>query len=147
MKNGKLILTSENIAMANYETLKTMFDGQDGSKEFFDLIDVLEDASLKYKQIQSCLLPETSTLLLVRSFKEGRKVRTQTVQIALPKVDRLANEVLLQLARFAPQDLFYKTFDLVFGGFETLTYNYIINFDKNTNRNEVTSVNKTGILK
>ena len=147
MKNGKLILTSENIAMANYETLKMIYGGQDGSKEFFDLIDVLEDASLKYKQIQSCLLPETSTLLLVRSFKEGRKVRTQTVQIALPKVDRLANEVLLQLARFAPQDLFYKTFDLVFGGYKTLTYNYVVDFDKNTNEDEITSVNKTGILK
>ena len=147
MKNGKLILTSENIAMANYETLKMIYGGQDGSKEFFNIVDLLKDASLKYKQIQSCLLPETSTLLLVRSFKEGRKVRTQTVQIALPKVDRLANEVLLQLARFAPQDLFYKTFDLVFGGYKTLTYNYVVDFDKNTNEDEITSVNKTGILK
>lgn len=147
MKYGKLILTQENIAMANYETLKTMFGNQDGSKEFFNIVDLLKDASLKYKQIQSCLLPEASTLLLVRSFKEGRKVFTQTVQIALPKVDKLANKVLLLIARFVPQDLFYKAFDLVFGGYETLTYNYIIDFDKNTNENEITSVNKTGILK
>ena len=147
MKNGKLILTQENIAMANYETLKMVYGGQDGSKEFFNIVDLLKDASLKYKQIQSCLLPETSTLLLVRSFKKGRKVYTQTMQIALPKVDKLANKVLLLISRFVPQDLFYKTIDLVFGGYKTLTYNYIINFDKNTNEDEITSVSKTGILK
>ena len=147
MKNGKLILTSENIAMANYETLKTMFGNQDGAKEFFNVVDILKDASLKYKQIQSCLLPETSTLLLVNSFKRKRKVYTQTIQIALPKVDKLANKVLLLLARFVPEDLFYKTIDLLFGGYETLTYTSIIDFDRNTNEDEITSVNKTGILK
>ena len=147
MKNGKLILTSENIAMANYETLKMVYGGQDGSKEFFNIVDILKDASLKYKQIQSCLLPETSTLLLVRSFKKGRKVYTQTMQIALPKVDKLANEVLLLIVRFIPEDLFYKAIDLVFGGYETLTYNYIADFDRNTNEDEITSVSKTGILK
>lgn len=147
MKNGKLILTQENIAMANYETLKKICGGQDGSKEFFNIVDVLKDASLKYKQIQSCLLPEASTLLLVRSFKEGRKVYTQVMQIALPKVDKLANKVLLLIARFVPQDLFYKTIDLVFGGYKTLTYNYIIDFDKNTNEDEITSVDEKGILK
>ena len=147
MKNGKLILTSENIAMANYETLKTMFGNQDGAKEFFNVVDILKDASLKYKQIQSCLLPETSTLLLVNSFKRKRKVYTQTIQIALPKVDKLANKVLLLLARFVPEDLFYKTIDLVCGGYETVTYNYVIDFDKNTNEDEITIVNKTGILK
>lgn len=147
MKNGKLILTQENIAMANYETLKKICGGQDGSKEFFNIVDILKDASLKYKQIQSCLLPEASTLLLVRSFKEGRKVYTQVMQIALPKVDKLANKVLLLIARFEPQELFYKAIDLVFGGYETLTYNYIVDFDKNTNEDEITSVNKTGILK
>lgn len=147
MKNGKLILTSENIAMANYETLKMVYGGQDGSKEFFNIVDLLKDASLKYKQIQSCLLPETSTLLLVRSFKKGRKVYTQTMQIALPKVDKLANKVLLLIARFIPEDLFYKAIDLVFGGYETLTYNYIADFDKNTNEDEINSVSKTGILK
>lgn len=147
MKYGKLILTQENIAMANYETLKMIYGNQDGSKEFFNIIDMLKDASLKYEQIQSCLLPETSTLLLVRSFKKKRKVCTQIIQIALPKVDKLANKVLLLISRFVPQDLFYKTIDLVFGGYKTLTYNYIIDFDKNTNENEITSVNKTGILK
>lgn len=147
MKNGKLILTKENIAMANYETLKMIYGNQDGSKEFFNIIDILKDASLKYGQIQSCLLPEASTLLLVRSFKEGRKVYTQVMQIALPKVDKLANEVLLLIVRFIPEDLFYKAIDLVFGGYETLTYNYIINFDKNANEDEVTNISKTGILK
>ena len=147
MKNGKLILTKENIAMANYETLKMLYDGQDGSKEFFNIIDMLKDASLKYEQIQSCLLPETSTLLLVRSFKKGRKVYTQVMQMALPKVDKLANKVLLLIARFVPEDLFYKAIDLVFSGYETLTYNYIADFDKNTNEDEITSVSKTGILK
>ena len=147
MKNGKLILTSENIAMANYETLKMVYGGQDGSKEFFNIVDILKDASLKYEQIQSCLLPETSTLLLVRTFKKKRKVYTQTMHIALPKVDKLANKVLLLIARFVPEDLFYKAIDLVFGGYETLTYNYIIDFDKNTNEDEITSVSKTGILK
>lgn len=147
MKNGKLILTQENIAMANYETLKKVFVGKDGSKEFFNIVDTLKDASLKYKQIQSCLLPEASTLLLVRSFKEGRKVYTQVMQIALPKVDKLANEVLLLISRFIPEDLFYKAIDLVFGGYETLTYNYIINFDRNTNEDEVTNISTTGILK
>ena len=106
MKNGKLILTSENIAMANYETLKMVYGGQDGAKEFFNIVDLLKDASLKYEQIQSCLLPETSTLLLVRSFKKKRKVYTQTMQIALPKVDKLANKVLLLIARFVPEDLY-----------------------------------------
>lgn len=147
MKNGKLILTQENIAMANYETLKMIYGGQDGSKEFFNIIDMLKDASLKYEQIQSCLLPETSTLLLVRSFKKKRKVCTQIIQIALPKVDKLVNKVLLLISRFVPQDLFYKTIDLVFGGYETLIYNYVADFDKNTNEDEITSVNKTGILK
>ena len=147
MKNGKLILTKENIAMANYETLKMIYGNQDGSKEFFNIIDMLKDASLKYEQIQSCLLPETSTLLLVRSFKKGRKVYTQVMQMALPKVDKLANKVLLLIARFVPEDLFYKAIDLVFSGYETLTYNYIADFDKNTNEDEITSVSKTGILK
>ena len=72
---------------------------------------------------------------------------TQTMQIALPKVDKLANKVLLLIARFVPEDLFYKAIDLVFGGYETLTYNYIADFDKNTNEDEITSVSKTGILK
>ena len=147
MKNGKLILTQENIAMANYETLKMVYGNQDGSKEFFNIVDLLKDASLKYKQIQSCLLPETSTLLLVRSFKKGRKVYTQVMQIALPKVDKLANKVLLLISRFIPEDLFYKAIDLVFGGYERLTYNYIADFDRNTNEDEITSVSKTGILK
>lgn len=147
MKNGKLILTQKNIAMANYETLKKICGGKDGSKEFFNIVDTLKDASLKYKQIQSCLLPEASTLLLVRSFKEGRKVYTQVMQIALPKVDKLANEVLLLIVRFIPEDLFYKAIDLVFGGYETLTYNYIINFNKITNEDEVTNISTTGILK
>lgn len=147
MRNEKLILTKENIAMASYDTLKMIYGNQDGSKEFFDLIDLLKDASLKYKQIQSCLLPETSTLLLVNSFKRKREVYTQTIQIALPKVDKLANKVLLLIARFVPEDLFYKAIDLVFGGYETVTYNYIIDFDKNTNKDEITIVNKTGILK
>ena len=147
MRNEKLILTKENIAMASYDTLKELYGGQDSSKEFFNIINILEDASLKYKQIQSCLLPETSTLLLVNSFKRKRKVYTQTIQIALTKVDKLANKVLLLMARFEPQELFYKALDLVFGGYETVTYNYIIYFDKNTNEDEVTIVNKTGILK
>ena len=148
MKNGKLILTKENVTVADYDTLKMIYGGQEGSKEFFDLIDLLKDNASRTKQIQSCMISKTSTLLLVHSFKKKRKVITQVIQISLTKPDRLANSVLLMLATANPTDLWCNSFHLMLSpNCTSLNYNYTIEFNKEHNRYEVADVYEHGVIR
>ena len=148
MKNGKLILTKENLAVADYDTLKMIYGNQEGSKEFFDLIDLLKDNASRTKQIQSCMISKTSTLLLVHSFKKKRKVITQVIQISLTKPDKLANSVLLMLATANPTDLWCNSFHLMLSpNCTSLNYNYTIEFNKEHNRYEVADVYEYGVIR
>lgn len=148
MKNGKLILTKENLAVADYDTLKMIYGSQDGSEEFFNIIDLLKDNSLRTKQIQSCMISKTSTLILVNSFKNKREVVTQVIQISLTKPDKLANSVLLMLATANPTDLWCNSFHLMLSpNCTSLNYHYTIEFNKEHNRYEVADVYEHGVIR
>lgn len=149
MKNGKLILTSENIAMANYETLKMVYGGQDGSKQLFDIAKLFKQYSKETGRFQSCFIPKMSALVLVTTYKHCTGFVTNVVVITLPKQDELGRDVLLRIVAINPLDLYLNSYHLSHGPhIESLTYNYTIDlFDKEHNKYEVVDVNAEGILK
>lgn len=149
MKNGKLILTKENVTMVEYKDLKKTFAGQEGSKQLFDIAKLFKQYSKETGQFQSCFIPEMSALVLVTTYKHCTGFVTNVVVITLPKQDELGRDVLLRLVAINPLDLYLNSYHLCCNSsIESLIYTYTIDqLDKEHNKYEVVDVNVEGILK
>ena len=149
MKNGKLILTKENVTVVDYKNLKKTFAGQEGSKQLFDIAKLFKQYSKETGQFQSCFIPKMSALVLVTTYKHCTGFVTNVVVITLPKQDELGRDALLRIVAINPLDLYLNSYHLVRNPhIESLTYNYTIDlFDKEHNKYEVVDVDAKGILK
>ena len=149
MKNGKLILTKENVTFIEYKDLKKTFAGQEGSKQLFDIAKLFKQYSKETGRFQSCFIPEMSALVLVTTYKHCTGFATNVVVITLPKQDELGRDVLLRIVTMNPFDLYINLYHLTRNSsIESLTYTYTIDqLDKEHNKYEVVDVDAEGILK
>ena len=146
MKNGKLILTKENLMTANYDTLKKLYGGREGTKDFLDLIKMMCDEAKRTKQIKSFMIPKNALTVMIYYLP---KVKDCLIElIAFPKPDELVKSVLLMLITESPYNLYYNITQLA-GNYRcsTLTYNYTITYNKEHGKYEVKGINTEGILK
>ena len=147
MKNEKLILTKENVTFVDYKNLKKTFAGQEGSKQLFDIAKLFKQYSKETKQFQSCFIPEMSALVLVTTYKHCTGFATNVVVVTLPKQDELGRDTLLRIVTMNPLDLYINSYHLCCNSsIESLTYNYIIDFNKEHDKYEVVDVDAKGIL-
>lgn len=147
MKNGKLILTKENVTMVEYKDLKKTFVGQEGSKELFDIAKLFKQYSKETGKFQSCFIPKMSALVLVTTYKHCTGFVTNVVVITLPKQDELGRDALLRIVAINPFDLYLNSYHLCRNSsIESLTYTYTIDFNKEHNKYEVVDVDAEGIL-
>ena len=148
MKNGKLILTKENIAMANYETLKMVYGGQEGSKQLFDIAKLFKQYSKETGRFQSCFIPKMSALVLVTTYKHCTGFITKVAVITLPKQDELGRDALLRIVAINPFDLYINLYHLSSNPYiESLTYTYTVDLlDKEHNKYEVVDVDTEGLI-
>lgn len=147
MKNGKLILTKENVTMVEYKDLKKTFAGQEGSKELFDIAKLFKQYSKETGQFQSCFIPKMSALVLVTTYKHCTGFVTNVVVITLPKQDELGRDALLRIVAINPLDLYLNSYHLICGPIESVTYTYTVDLlDKEHNKYEVVDVDVEGTL-
>lgn len=149
MKNGKLILTKENVTFVDYKDLKKTFAGQEGSKQLFDIAKLFKQYSKETGRFQSCFIPEMSALVLVTTYKHCTGFTTNVVVITVPKQDELGRDALLRIVTMNPFDLYINSYHLCHNSsIESLTYTYTIDqLDKEHNKYEVVDVDAEGILK
>ena len=146
MKNGKLILTKENVSVVEQGNLKKFCGNIEGSEDLINLIDTLCEDAKRTKKVHSFMLPKKGDLVLIYYLEVFHTC--VLVIIKLPKPDELANSVLLMLSTADPFDLLYNGFHLALENqYSTLTYTYTIDFNKEHNKYEVADVDAEGILK
>ena len=146
MKNGKLILTKENVTVTNYDTFEKLFGGHKNLEGIIDLVKMLCEDSKRTKQIKSFALPKLSLTVVLFYVPKVKECLIELIH--LPKSDELASNVLLMLTTESPYNLHYNVLQLASNyKCNTLTYNYTIAYNKKHGKYEVDDVNVAGILK
>ena len=146
MKNGKLILTKENVTVTNYDTFEKLFGGHKNLEGIIDLVKMLCEDSKRTKQIKSFTLPKKSLTVVLFYVPKVKECLIELIH--LPKADELANNVLSMLITANPYNLHYSVLQLVSNyKCNTLTYNYTVTYNKERSKYEVEDINIKGILK
>ena len=146
MKNGKLILTKDDMVLIDYNTLKRLYGNDKEAQASIELIDILKEQSTETKAIQSYM--NSSTLTMICSRPDDLPALILQINVKNNQPIQLAESALLMIATAATADLFYKSLRVVLEDkFKTLTYDYRIEYSKEHNRYEVADVNDEGILK
>ena len=146
MKNGKLILTKENVTITNYDFLEKRFGGYKKLEGILDIIKMLCEDSKRTKQIKSFALPEMSLTVVLFYVPKVKECLIELIH--LPKSDELASNVLSMLITANPYNLHYSVLQLASNyRCNTLTYNYTIAYNKEHGKYEVENINIKGILK
>lgn len=146
MKNGKLILTKENVTITNYDFLEKRFGGYKKLKGILDVIKMLCEDSKRTKQIKSFALPEMSLTVVLFYVPKVKECLIELIH--LPKSDELASNVLSMLITANPYNLHYSVLQLASNyKCNTLTYNYTIAYNKEHGKYEIEDINIKGILK
>lgn len=146
MKNGKLILTKENVTITNYDTFEKLFGGHKNLEGIVDLVKMLCEDSKRTKQIKSFTLPKMSLTVVLFYVPKVKECLIELIH--LPKSDELASNVLSMLITANPYNLHYSVLQLASNyKCNTLTYNYTIAYNKEHGKYEIDDVNVAGILK
>lgn len=146
MKNGKLILTKENVTVTNYDTFEKLFGGHKNLEGIIDLVKMLCEDSKRTKQIKSFTLPKKSLTVVLYYLPKVKECLIELIH--LPKSDELASNVLLMLTAESPYNLHYNVLQLASNyKCNTLTYYYTIAYNKEHGKYEVEGINTEGILK
>ena len=95
MKNGKLILTKENVTVTNYDTFEKLFGGHKNLEGIIDLVKMLCEDSKRTKQIKSFTLPKKSLTVVLYYLPKVKECLIELIH--LPKSDELASNVLSML--------------------------------------------------